>query len=475
MKFYPHSFFIALLFSVFYTPAHSQNKDSLAGRKFVVYDIYIDGNFKTKTSIIRRELTFQKGDTIQMREWADIAIRSKDNLRNTGLFNFVSVDTVHLSTGETGVAIAVEEKWYIWPNPIFQVEERNFNVWWEQDHRSLDKVDYGLSLADNNTLGLQQVLRVGFQLGYTQQFAVSYAIPYIDKHQKGGLQFSVTSSQNKEIPYTSVGGILTFLSTPETTLRQEYTGRVDYTYRQGFYNTHYLEANFHSCKVNDTILKLTTDYFSGNETSTNFFGLKYFFRRDLRDYAPYPLAGYYIDFSINDFGLGILNSHPFNILYVQTSVHKYWTLSKNFFYAAMVEGKVSNNAEQPYYIQRGLGYSNDFVRGYEDYVVDGNDYALVKNEIKFRFLNVPVQNLPLFGVHQFNKAYYALYLTLYSDWGYLTSPSPYAVNNFLANKALWGNGVGIDLVAYYDLIWRFEYSFNGLGQQGLFIHFQAGM
>ena len=474
MKFYPYSFFILLLFFFSFKPAHSQNKDTVSHRKFVVYDIYVDGNFKTRTSILYRELTFRKGDTIDAADWGTVALRSKDNLMNTGLFNFASVDTVHLSTGQTAVAIAVEERWYIWPNPIFQVEERNFNVWWDQDHRSLNKIDYGLSASDNNTLGLRQVLRVNFQLGYTQQYGISYSIPYIDKHQKGGLQFSFTSSQNKEIGYTSVGGILTFLSTPAATLQQEYTGRVDYTYRQGLYNSHFFEANFHSCAVNDTILKVTTDYLPNNQRTANFFGLKYFFRRDLRDYGPYPLSGYMIDFGVNDYGLNILN-HPFNILYTQITLHKYWALSKYFFYATMIEGKISNNVPQPYYLQHGFGYSNGLVRGYEDYVVDGNDFALVKNEFKFRFLNVPVQNLPLIGLRQFNKAYYALYLTLYSDWGYLTSPDPYVTNNFLANRQLWGNGIGIDLVAYYDLIWRFEYSFNGLGQHGLFIHFQAGL
>jgi hypothetical protein len=318
------------------------------------------------------------------------------------------------------------------------------------------------------------VLKVSFQLGYTQQFALSYAIPYLDKQQKGGLQFYFTSSQNKEIGYTSINGIETFLSTPEATLQQEYTGRIDYTYRQGLYNIHYLEVNFHSCTVADTMLKVTQDYLPLNQTSVNFLGAKYFFRRDLRDYAPYPLNGYYFDFSLNDYGLGLFN-HAFNILYIQTSIHKYWTLGKNFYYEAMVEGKISNNTPQPYYLQRGLGFSNDFVRGYEDYVVDGNDYLLVKNEIKLRFLNVPVQQLPLFGMHQFDKAYYALYLTLFSDWGYVTSPSPYVINDFLANTSLVGNGVGIDLVAYYDLIWRFEYSFNALGQHGFFLHFQAAM
>ncbi|HTA81513.1 MAG TPA: hypothetical protein VK783_01140 [Bacteroidia bacterium] len=474
MKFYLPRLFFALVFSALVSPVYAQNKDTVSNKRFVVSEIFVDGNYKTRTSIIHRELTFDKGDTILISEWPTIALRSKDNLMNTTLFNFATVDTVHLSTGQTAVTVTVVEKWYIWPAPILQIEERNFNVWWEQDHRSLDKVDYGLTLADNNTLGLKQVLKASVQLGYTQQFGLSYSIPYIDKHQKGGLQFSATASQNKDIAYTSIGGILTFLNTPENILRQEYTARVDYSYRQGFYDMHYLEVNFHSCTINDTILKLTTDYFPSNLTSTNFFGVKYYFRRDVRDYAPFPLSGYYIDFGINDFGLDLL-SHPFNIIYVQSSLHKYWALSNYFFFASMVEGKLSNNVPQPYYIQHGLGYGNDLVRGYEDYVVDGNDFILVKNELKFRFLNVPVQTLPLFGIRQFNKAYYALYLTVFSDWGYLTSPSPYVINNFLANQQMWGNGVGIDLVAYYDLIWRFEYSFNALGQHGLFIHFQAGL
>ena len=474
MKLYHFRLLFTLLSLFPFFVSSGQSVDTVSKKIFVVSDIFVDGNFKTKRSIILRELTFKKGDTIRVADWAMMSKRSADNLKNTSLFNFASVDTVHLSTGETVVSITVTEKWYIWPNPILQIEERNFNVWWDQDHRSLDKVDYGLFLSDNNTFGLRQVLKVAVQLGYTQQFGLSYAIPYLDKKQNGGLQFSVAYDQNKDIPYTSVGDILTFLNTPESELRHEYTARVDYTYRQGLYNTHYLEVNFHSCTVNDTILKVTNDYLPFNQTNTNFFGAKYFFRRDLRDYAPYPLSGYYIDFSINDYGLELL-SHPFNILYVQSSLHKYWQISDKFFFATMIEGKISNNAPEPYYLQKGLGYSNDFVRGYEDYVVDGNDYGLVKNEFKWRFLNVPVQPLPLFGVQQFDKAYYALYLTLYSDWGYLTSPDPYVINNFLANKTLFGYGAGIDLVAYYDLIWRFEYSFNALGQHGLFIHFQAGM
>src|SRR6185312_4372927 len=474
MVFCPRNFFTILFFSLAFVPLSAQKTDTISNRKFVVNDILVDGDKKTKASIIKRELNFKKGDTIRASDWQIMAQRSKENLMNTSLFNFVTIDTVHLSTGQTDVTISVVERWYIWPVPIFQVEERNFNVWWDQDHRSLAKTDYGFYINDNNTLGLRQVLNLKVQLGYTQQFGIGYNIPYITKRQTSGLQFSLTQSLNHTVAYTSVGGIVTFLNTTDNHLQEQYTSALDYTYRQGLYNTFYGEVNFHSCNVQDTILKLTTDYLPGNKTSALFFGLSLSMRRDLRDNRAYPLNGYFFDFGVRDYGLNLFNN-PFNILYAQGSFHCYFPMSKKFFYSVEVEGKVSADGAQPYYLQRGMGYSNDYVRGYEAYVIDGNDYCAFKNEVKLKVLNVTVQNLPLFGITQFSKAYYAFYLTAFSDWGYVGSPDPYVTNNFLANSPMWGNGFGLDLVTYYDLVWRLEYSWNRMGQGGVYLHFEADM
>ncbi len=492
MNFY-YRFRLVLLLAVLSCSAlFAQTKEVAKGNKIIISSIKLEGNRRTKTSIILRELTFKKGDTIPSSQWGETVLRSKNNILNTSLFNFVTIDSVVHPDGQTDLTIIVVERWYILPAPIFQLEERNFNVWWDQDHRSLSKVDYGFLISDNNFRGRKEVLKLKLQLGYTQQWGVSYDIPYISKHQDLGLQFNFTSSQNKEIAYTSVGNIQTFLKTPDVVLQQQYTSAIDLTYRQGLYNIHYLELNFSACYINDTILKLTHYYLPGDIDHTAFFGGKYFFRRDMRDRSFYPLDGYYFDGSINDYGFGVaIPKQPaFNILYLQSSIHKYWGMTNNLFYAVEVQGKVSiagsePNAlpsgkgtlegSQPYYLQRGLGYGNDFVRGYEYYVIDGNNYALAKNEIKFRFLNVPVQQLPLFGVKQFDKAYYALYLTAFTDWGYVGDADPNVQNNFLANTPLWGYGAGIDLVAYYDVVLRFEYSFNKLNQHGFFLHFLADM
>ncbi len=73
---------------------------------------------------------------------------------------------------------------------------------------------------------------------------------------------------------------------------------------------------------------------------------------------------------------------------------------------------------------------------------------------------------------QFGKIFYALYANLFFDMGYAYN-KVYDVDNELANQWLWGTGLGIDFVTYYDLVIRFEYTFNKQGDQGFFINLVA--
>jgi hypothetical protein len=56
-----------------------------------VESIVILGNKKTKSKIILRELTFQKGDSIALKDTSEHAVNSANNLFNTSLFNFSKV------------------------------------------------------------------------------------------------------------------------------------------------------------------------------------------------------------------------------------------------------------------------------------------------------------------------------------------------------------------------------------------------
>ena len=50
---------------------------------------------------------------------------------------------------------------------------------------------------------------------------------------------------------------------------------------------------------------------------------------------------------------------------------------------------------------------------------------------------------------------------------------PEIPTSFLDNKFIFGTGVGLDFVTYYDKVLRLEYGINDMGETGLFIHFVA--
>ena len=58
---------------------------------FVVRNIAITGNKTTKPFIIDRELAFKSGDTIDAGKFNEVIERSRQNLLNTSLFNFVTM------------------------------------------------------------------------------------------------------------------------------------------------------------------------------------------------------------------------------------------------------------------------------------------------------------------------------------------------------------------------------------------------
>ena len=71
---------------------------------------------------------------------------------------------------------------------------------------------------------------------------------------------------------------------------------------------------------------------------------------------------------------------------------------------------------------------------------------------------------------QFKKSHYSLYLGLFSDLSYVSDNQNHAENT-LSNQLLFGNGISLDYVTYYDKLIRIEFSINHLGEKGVFLHF----
>ena len=81
-----------------------------------------------------------------------------------------------------------------------------------------------------------------------------------------------------------------------------------------------------------------------------------------------------------------------------------------------------------------------------------------------------MKNFPL---EQFRHFPYAFYLKSYFDIGYASNTQNYEGNQFLADKLLFGGGLGLDIVTMYDIVVRLEYSWNSIGDNGFFFHIES--
>src|SRR5688572_22553754 len=78
---------------------------SLKPKKGVIREIKIVGNKITKDHIVLRELSFSIGDTLNSEEILKRAERSRSNLLNTSLFNFVTVEPVFIDSTHINIYI----------------------------------------------------------------------------------------------------------------------------------------------------------------------------------------------------------------------------------------------------------------------------------------------------------------------------------------------------------------------------------
>jgi hypothetical protein len=436
--------------------------------KYVLDSIIIKGNKITRIWIINRELPFRTGDTILHKNLKAIVQQTHDNLMNTSLFNFVTIDTSLITGQKIKIFINVKERWYTWPLPIFEISDRNFNTWWER--KDFNRINYGLYLVQENFRGRREMLKFLIRFGFEEKFSVSFIKPYINKSQTIGIGFTTGYEQAHSIAYVTQDNKQLFYKDPNQVTRRNFYSGIQITYRKGIYSTHTLGVYYDKYFFSDTILCLNPDFATGIEPQ--YFTLYYKYENDHRDYKTYPLIGYYGSFEIEKKGTGLLKNEKTDILSIKVSARKYWILDTRLFFSSALFLKYSYSRTPSYFTEQGLGYGSETVRSFEYYVIDGQNFALVKTQLKYQLLRTKILHLNFLPLSKFNTIPIAFYLNLYYDGGYISQKNKQITNN-LSNLYLYGGGIGLDFVTYYDQVLRFEYSINMMKEHGLFVHFTS--
>lgn len=440
----------------------SQNEST-----FLVNSIELKGNKITHDNIIFRELEFDVGKRYSKVDLDSLMGKSRENLLNRSLFNFVTVTPV-FEGPDCEITVTVTERWYIWPLPILDFADPNFNVWWQT--KDFNRLNYGIKLEIQNFRGRMESLNLIAQGGYDRILSVSWGIPYLTKKQFMGIGLGGGYSFNHEVAYGSVDNNRVYFNAGTQYARTGKYGAISFSFRSKFNFLHSVGLSFNHVSFLDTLLILNPELTPGN-TTYNYLTLGYKYKQDFRDSRQYPLNGYYFDVGFDKIGFGVF-SDEINYWSASFTFDQYIPLYKRIFFAYSLAAKYTNGSGQPYFMTAGLGVDGLDIRGYELYVIPGQRFTVIKSNLKYQIIKPTDFTIKFIKTPKFNKLFIALYSNFFFDVGYASDYLYYEDNSF-TNQLLWGAGFGLDLVSYYDIVLRFEYSLNKYGQTNFFIGFVA--
>ena len=423
--------------------------------------ILFAGNAITKERILRAELDFHEGDSL---DFATLAARLETNrsrLFNLQLFHAV-VAQASCSNGRLLVVFGVQERWYTFPVPIFSLADRNLRSWLDRSDR-WRRADYGVHLVRSNFRGRNEQISANLQLGFNRKYELFYEAPGLGRYRRLGLGVGASFYQSHALDYTTFADRLVPFRADEGFPIQRFYTTAGLRFRHTVQFRTAFDVAYHREQITDSVNYRNPDYFQGR-TQREFLDFTLSSTRNQRNTFAYPLTG--------QFAQVVLTHRVFrdgttpSLTTLHLTYARYLALGRGFYYSIGLSGQSRFTRRLSYADTRALGYS-DLVRGYDQYVIDGRHYGLVQQGVSYRLFQPKVIRLGSVDNPKVNTIPLALYLNIFADGGYVVAPSA-PPESRLANQLLRSVGLGLHLVTYYDRVFTAEYTLNGLGQTGYF-------
>lgn len=429
---------------------------------FIVGEIIVEGNKKTKPYVIERELPFKTGDSVYLPELVKGFEIARQQLMNTALFNEAIVSLKSFRGYVVDIRIEVTERWYVFPIPYIKPVDRNLQEFIKQG-LGVDRLNYGFKLTYNNFTGRNDKLKIWLIGGYAKQVEFLYEQPYADKNLKHGYKVGYQYSSVREINIGTVGNEQRFTDTLGRLERM--SARLEYTYRPGLRTFNSVRLNFVKQTIDSQVLSVNPKYFPSGKTKIFYPELVYQMSYYKVDYIPFPLKGWMAEVSFIKRGI----NRDMNMWQIGGKFNKTDPIGKKTYYHWQVYGLLRAPFNQPYINQRLFGFGDMYLRGLENYVVDGVGGILFRQTLRQKLLKFNVRTQLKSKAH--SSIPFTFYWKVYGDMGY--AHNPVNPENSLTNRMLYTTGFGIDMVTFYDFVIRADYSFNQLGQNGLFLHIKS--
>ena len=439
-------------------PTDSSEVDSV----FTVRQIIITGNKKIKSKIILREIPFREGEQYPMHDLVKKFEDARRQLMNTSLFTEVVVALKGFDGTNADVMVEVRERWYLFPVPYFRPVD-GMDKWINEYKLRLDRLNYGIKVMYKNPTGVNDNLNVKLMNGYTKQISFSYDRLYIDSKMKWGMALRFDLGKNHEVNYNTINDKQVYLKDNDRYIRSFSRSSVELTYRRAIKTRHRFGIAYTEEKVHDTIIALNPSFFTSGRSRIRFPEIYYAMSYYDVDYIPYPLKGYIGEFSFTKVGL----NNIINVWQVTAKSSATWPIAKKTYFNLRAVGILKLPFDQPYFNKRLLGVNDLYLQGYEYYIIDGVAGGYVKTTIMrelFRF-NIRLNHQRYTAISNIPFRFYG---KIFTNAGYVHDPHP--GENVLSNRLLYSGGIGLDILTLYDMTLKLEWSFNPLGQNGLYLH-----
>lgn len=420
-------------------------QDSLSYRQ-----LYISGNRITKPSVIRREVTLLPEVRYDSSSYAQELSEIRNRLINLGIFNEVNLEAVRDT-----LFIRIRDRNPIFGYPRFALADRNFNQWW--DTRDFARSVYGLWAIWRNVGGWNHRLVMQLLHGYTEMVDLNYRTPFLRTYHAWSFGARAQFTANHEVWFRTEQNRLQFLKVGQGWGQTQWQFAALAAYRPKLYTWAEVEPGWQHFRVADTVVKpgANSNYLKNGAPVQDAAWLALRLVRDHRVRRDYPVDGSLLRAEVR----------PMRIMSAQDGKNHLWLSARYARYipvsrAVLVLGAFGRYATGalPYVYARAMGYGADYVRGYEPYVADGNGYVLFKTALRY----------PLWFDHHLhpeklvpNKLLRdvpaSVWLNVFADAGRVLRPIVLPGNE-LAQSWMAGMGLGLDVLAFYDRMVRFEIS-----------------
>lgn len=431
-------------------------------QNLIVNSINFEGNKVTKDNIISIELNIKTGDTLCYQNIDSVLKLNASKIYNLQLFHWVKSKYKIKKTQFVDITFSIQERWYVWPIPIFSLADRNLNAWLNK--MDFNRIDYGIHTAWYNFRGRNEKLISNIQYGFNRKYELFYTTPQINKKQNIGLEFGGSFYQSHYLDYSNIDG-------KPTTLRLENEFPINKKYlrfglinRNSNENIRNLRFELNSQNVSDSILKLNPFYHLKGNSKTYFqFEVNQILNK--RKTFSYPLSGSFLEISYRQRFFINNTENPSSRFRLDFS--KYIPITKKSFYSIGLNSQYTYNTQISTSENIALGYKKN-IRGFDFFVIDGQNFLAFKQNINTTIFSEKSIQLNFLPSDKFNSIPISVYGGLFSDIGYVWD-NKYAHLNSLSNELLYSVGAGIHFVSYYDQVFVIEYTLNSLMKHGIFV------